>query len=114
MPMRFIAAAAVLLFPVIGFSQDTFTPQHIAKLRIVTEAVISPDGSQVAYVLAVPRDLAKEKDGGSWTELPVVDTKGHPTPFITRQGNHGSIPWAPHSKQSPFFANTAQDENKTP
>jgi membrane glycosyltransferase len=43
---------------------NVFTPQHVAKLRVVTEAVIAPDGTQVAYVLAVPRDLPREKDGG--------------------------------------------------
>src|ERR1017187_10477553 len=97
-PMRTIAIALALLVPLAASAQDTFTPQHVAKLRIVTEAVISPDGTQVAYVLAVPRDLSKEKDGGSWTELHVVDTKGNSTSFITGQVNIGSISWMPTGK----------------
>lgn len=42
---------------------ETFTPAHIAKLRIVREAKISPDGQLVAYTLAVPRTPGKDEDG---------------------------------------------------
>jgi dipeptidyl aminopeptidase/acylaminoacyl peptidase len=101
---------ASLLLPARGNTQDgRFTPQHVAKLRVVTEAVIAPDGSQVAYVLAVPRDLAKEKDGGSWTELHVVDTKGNSRPFITGQVNVANIGWTPDSKSITFLAKRATD-----
>jgi len=56
--MRLHFVMFVLTFvPVSTQAQDTlWTPQHVAKLRIVTEAVISPDGTHVAYVLAVPRN----------------------------------------------------------
>lgn len=111
--MRFITAALLLCLPSIGVGQDTlWTPQHVAKLRIVTEAVISPDGTQVAYVLAVPRDLSKEKDGGSWTELHVVDTKGNSTPFITGQVNIGSISWVPGGKDIAFLTKGEKDTTR--
>ena len=38
-------------------AQETFTAQHVAKTRVVVSAAVSPDGTQVAYVLAVPRTL---------------------------------------------------------
>src|ERR1700722_17275535 len=92
-PMRTVAVLFALLLPLVAQAQDNvFTPQHIAKLRVVTEAVIAPGGTQVAYVLAGPPDIPKEKDGSAWTELHVVDTKGNSTPFITGPVNVGSIP----------------------
>ena len=40
-----------------------FTVEHAAKLRVVTEARISPSGELVAYVLRVPREPYAEGDG---------------------------------------------------
>lgn len=112
--MRSLIVSFVLLFvPMAASAQDTlWTPQHVAKLRIVTEAVIAPDGTQVAYVLTVPRDLSREKDGGSWTELHVVDTKCNSTPFITGQVNVAQIAWTPDSKQITFLAKRDKDTTR--
>ncbi len=108
--------SSVLIFLVIGTmsAQDAvMTPQHVAKIRVVTEAVIAPDGGHVAYVLSVPRDLAKEKDGGSWTELHVVDVKGNSKPFITGAVNVGSITWTPDGTQIAFLAKRDKDDAKS-
>src|SRR3982074_72635 len=96
--MRSPSIVLALLFPLVASAQDTFTPQHIAKLRVVTEAVIAPDGNKVAYVLAVPRNIPKEKDGGAWTELHVVDKNGTSTPFIAGPVNVAQITWTPDGK----------------
>jgi dipeptidyl aminopeptidase/acylaminoacyl peptidase len=117
-PMRRLQVAihASLILLAVAYpasAQDNvFTPQHVAKLRIVTEAVIAPDGSQVAYILSVPRDLAKEKDGGSWTELHVVDTKGNSTPFITGQVNVGNIGWTLDGKHITFLSKREKDTTR--
>ena len=34
---------------------EILTPEDVVNLKMVTSASISPDGSKIAYVLAVPR-----------------------------------------------------------
>src|ERR1043166_1540351 len=111
---RLIAMVVCLSLPATAAAQnEKWTPQHVAKLRMVTEAVISPDGTQVAYVLAVPRDLSKEKDGGSWTELHVVDTKaGNATPFIAGPVNVSNIAWTTDGKQITLLAKRDKDATR--
>ena len=74
---------------------DGLTLLQLSKLRSVTEAVISPDGSLIATVLDVPRVPGKDKDGPSWKELHLVDAKtGESRPFITGEVNVRSVQWA--------------------
>lgn len=92
--------------------EHVFTPQHVAKLRIVTSAVISPDGKQVAYILGVPRNIPKETDGPAWAELHVVDANGTATPFVTGQVNIDNIAWTPDGKAISFITKRAGDPFK--
>lgn len=69
-----------------AFAQEnTCTTHQMAKLRMVTQAEISPDGTRVAYVLSVPRTPLKEDDGPAWAELHVVTSDGASRPFVTGQ-----------------------------
>lgn len=110
----FLTSLFILLWPALASAQpNLFTPQHVARLRVVTSAVISPDGTQVAYVLGVPRELPKEKDGPAWAELHVVDVKGTSTPYITGAVNVDSVAWTPDGKGISFLAKRDKDEFKS-
>src|SRR5438270_103948 len=81
-PLLFVA------LPLAAAAQEnTFTPHHVSKLKVVMSATVSPDGKNIAYVLAVPRNIPKEPNGNAWTELHVVDTHGAATPYLTGQVN---------------------------
>ncbi|MBI3484468.1 MAG: hypothetical protein HY012_04875, partial [Acidobacteria bacterium] len=51
-----IALALLLMLAALPLAaQSVLTPHDIARIRVVSDAVISPDGAQIAYVLSVPR-----------------------------------------------------------
>lgn len=93
--------------------QEIFTPKHMAKVRSVAEAKISPDGTQVAYALAVPRKLLKEKDGPAWRELHVVDAKGNSRVFVSGKVKITGINWTPDGRSVSFLAKLKDDKTKS-
>src|SRR5690606_27304470 len=101
-PTGFSSAASaifiVLLVLLPAAAQEKFTALHVARLRAVTSAQISPDGRHVAYLLSVPRKLPDQKDGTSWTELHVVDPQGNSRPFIAGEVDVSAIQWSPDGR----------------
>ncbi len=93
--------------------EQTFSHQHVARMRFVSSAEVSPDGKQVAYVLSVPRELPREKDGPAWAELHVVDASGKSRAFITGEVNLDSVAWRPDGKSISFLARRGKDTQRT-
>lgn len=92
--------------------QETFQPSHVAKIRTVTSAKISPDGRYVAYTLSVPRTPHEDDNGPAWRELHVVDTAETSRPFITGEVNVGDVDWTPDGKGISFLAKRGDDKHK--
>ena len=99
--------------PLLGESQETFTPKHLAKLRGVSEAKMSPDGKRVAYVLSVPRRLLKERDGPAWGELHVVDDKGNSRAFVSGSVKVSKVDWTPDGHGISFLTKRKDDKTKS-
>lgn len=87
--------------------------QDVARLKDVTSAAISPDGTHVAYILSVPRRPMKDDNGPAWGELHVVDVEGNSRPFITGEVNIGGVDWTPDGKGISFVAKRDGDEKRS-
>ena len=85
------------------------TAYDVAKLRFVTDAVISPDGKHVAFTLAVPRNPLADGDGLAFSELHVVDLEGHSKAFISGEVSIQKIDWTPSGEIS-FLTKRGKDK----
>ena len=92
---------------------DPFTPEHVARLRYVTAAAMSPDGKNIAYVLSVPRKPFKDEDGPNWEELHVILGETGSRPFVTGEVNVSSVRWKPDGSSVSFLAKRGKDKNKS-
>ncbi|TWT70149.1 S9 family peptidase [Crateriforma conspicua] len=88
-----------------------FSPADVAKVRYVTNAKPSPDGSQVAYLLSVPRRPMSDDNGPAWTELHVVDRDGQTRPFVTGHVNVSSTAWSHDGSAIYFVAKRTGDDH---
>jgi dipeptidyl aminopeptidase/acylaminoacyl peptidase len=104
---------APLATPVVAQQPSPFTTQDLFKLRAVGSAVISPDGSTIAYTLLVPRDPMSGKDGPGYSELHVVGPDGRSRPFITGEGTVGDVQFLADGKSIAFVAKRGNDKNKS-
>jgi len=113
---RHTACITALLVSIVSFSavagEQLFAPRHVAKIKSVTSAAVSPDGKQVAYTLAVPRLPLEEDNGPAWSELHVVDAKGDSRPFVTGKVNVGGAQWTPDGKAIAFLGTRGDDEHR--
>ncbi len=108
-----LALILVAVFAAGSFAQEVFTPHHVAKIRTVAQVAISPDGTEVAYVLAVPRIPFQDDDGPSWTELHVVRTDGQSRPYVTGAVNVAGVRWTPDGKGLAFLARRTGDATRS-
>ncbi len=101
--------ASLVLLAASAVAQEVMTEYHVAKVRMVTDAVISPDGKHVAYTLAVPRNPFSDTDGTAYSELHVVDQAGKSRGFITGDVSVQKISWSGPSEIN-FLAKRGKDK----
>jgi len=111
--------AALALFPVpLSAQPDSTRPaptpltaHDVARIRIVTETRIAPDGNRAAYVLSIPRRVGHDENGAAWTELHVWDFKASQLrPFITGPVNVGTIRWTADGRGIGMLAKRGSDK----
>jgi dipeptidyl aminopeptidase/acylaminoacyl peptidase len=120
-PLKKTAAAAALvaLFaltlwtpPALPQGAESFTPAHVAKIRSVTSARISPDGRHIAYTLSVPRRPLVDEDGAAWSELHVAGPGEAVRPFITGEVNVEAVRWTPDGENIAFLSRRGKDTTR--
>ncbi|MCL4176212.1 MAG: S9 family peptidase [Verrucomicrobia bacterium] len=90
-------------------SGEGLSPGQVARLRAVTSAEISPEGSAVAYTLAVPRQPFVDEDGPAWQELHAVNAEGQSRGFVTGKVNLTQVAWRPDGRAISFLAKRGDD-----
>jgi dipeptidyl aminopeptidase/acylaminoacyl peptidase len=108
-----IALSLVLVAPAAAAGPERLTPQHVARLRVVTQVAASPDGRRVAYVLGVPRRPLLDDDGPAWAELHLVARDGPSRPFVTGEVNVGDVAWTRDGRSIAFLAKRGKDEHRS-
>lgn len=105
---------SILLFLGPAWSQDgqRLEPKHVAKMKYVTSAAVSPDAKHVAYTVAVPRRPIEDENGPAWAELYVTDMDGTGRPFITGEVSIGSPQWSADGQSIYYTAKRNDDEEK--
>ena len=93
-------------------ARDGMSLEQIAQTKSVTRAAISPDGSEIAYVLGVPRRPGVDADGRAWTQLHVVDRSGNSRGFITGESSVGGVEWFPDGRHLGFLARRDGDAGR--
>jgi len=92
-------------------ADDVLTPEHVARLKSVTSAAVSPDGRHVAYVLAVPRVPGEDDNGSAWRELHVASTEGGSRPYVTGDVSVSGVEWTPDGRHVSYLAKRGDDEH---
>ena len=81
---------------------EGLTPQDVARLKSVADAVMTPDGRYVAYTVRVPHDPQKE-NAPARSELHVYDTEAETSrPYATR-GDARSVQVRPQHETITFL-----------
>jgi dipeptidyl aminopeptidase/acylaminoacyl peptidase len=109
--ISFVLLLVLAALPVAA--QSVLTPHDVARIRFVGDAVISPDGTQIAYVLSVPRNPMTEDDGPAWAELHLLGADGKSRAFITGAVNVSAVQWTPDGKSVAFLAQRAGDKGNS-
>ncbi len=112
---RAIRLALLVFVALSGASRaaEPFSINHLARFRTVMAASISPNGEQIAYVLAVPRRPFVDDNGPARTELHVVDWQGQSRAYVSGKNDVAAAEWTPDGSGVSFLAKRDGDKTRS-
>lgn len=106
----FTLIAAALIATLAPAQSTPLNEMDISTLRSVNGVEISPDGNLIAFTQVVPRELMVDENGGSYTQLHVVDTAGKSRAFVSGKVNVSNVQWTPDGQGISFLSKRADDK----
>ena len=110
-----VALAGVLSLGLAGpvqaqSSNGGMTPHDVASIRTVSNAVVSPDGQRVAFLVSVPRNPLEESDGTAWRRLHLLDVaSGTSREYVGGDLRVSSPAWTPDGASVTYLARREGD-----
>ena len=94
--LRCYLIVLLVAFPaVLSAAEDRgLTLEETVGLKTASNALMSPNGDAVAYLLSVPRTLYEDDDGPAWRQLHVVSTEGDSRAYFSGQVSVSQAAWS--------------------
>lgn len=110
LPLLTVLLAIALLGAVQTAQAGSMQLEQLLALREVDDIAISPDGTHIAYVLRVPRDLDHDDDGGHRAELHVVPfAEGASRAYVHGPVKVSKIRFTPDGRAITYLAKRGDD-----
>ncbi len=112
--MRALRWILIVSFPLSLWAQDRagLTPLEVARLQMVTAAVLSPDGRYVAYAVSVPADPLQENRPAA-THVYVWDLEAGQVVKSFTQASVSEIAFRPGAGTVTFLASIEENEPRS-
>ncbi|MCD9028644.1 S9 family peptidase [Luteimonas sp. BDR2-5] len=104
---------ALCLASGVAAAQAGLTVDDVARTRMVTQAVVAPDGGESAYLLSVPRAPGVDPDGPAYSELHVVDRAGNSRGYVTGKVNVAGPQWLPDGRRIAYLSKREGDATRS-
>lgn len=105
---RYLPLLLLFLGHTLFAQQNVITPEDVAKLEIITDAVISPDGKKIAYQKLVPADPTQENAPASM-HLYLYDRNSQSSTPLVTDYSVSNIKFRPGKNTLTFAAKQEQD-----
>lgn len=106
-----IAVIFCVAVPVAPVGAEGMTFEQLGEIRTAGKAVMSPDGSSIAYTLTVPRRPGVDDDGPSWVELHVIGKDGRDRTFVGGEVKVSGIAFSPDGSLITYLATRDGDDH---